>query len=133
MKNPGHVRAPFTLWAPVILYAAFIYFLSAHSFHFTWFRSAQKNHADWLAHVVEYGVFGALICRALGAQDVFKRSAGRLFMAAVLAGVLYGASDEFHQKFVPERDSSPYDVAADGVGTALGAWAWLKRAQKKDA
>ena len=133
MKDPGRFRTPFMLWAPVILYAALIYSLSANSFHFSWFRNAQKNHTDWLAHVVEYGVFGALICRALGAQDVFKRSAGRLFITAALAGVLYGVSDEFHQKFVPERDSSPYDVAADGIGTALGAWIWLKKAQRENA
>ena len=135
MRESVSSKAFISLWAPVILYAVLIYLLSSHSFHFPWFQNAQKNHADKLAHVVEYSVFGALLCRALGAQDRWRRSALRLFLAVVAAGVLYGISDEFHQSFVPERDSSPYDVAADGVGVSLGACVWLmiRKAPKKDA
>ena len=129
MKSPAFAQTPFALWAPVVLYAALIYFLSAHSFHFSWFQNTQKSHADKLVHVVEYSVFGALLCRALSAQ----LPVGRLFMAVVLAGVLYGASDEFHQSFVPNRDSSPYDVVADTVGTVFGAWVWYKKIRKKNA
>lgn len=133
MKNPASVPGLLALWAPVFMYAALIYFLSSRSFHFSWFQNAQKNHSDWLVHVVEYSVFGALLCRAFGAQDFFKHSPWRLFLAVVLAGVFYGASDEFHQRFVPNRDSSPYDVMADTVGTALGCWIWSKKVRKENA
>ena len=133
MKSPAFAQTPFALWAPVLLYAALIYFLSGHSFHFFWFQNTQKSHADKLVHVVEYSVFGFLLGRAFGAQDLFRRSRGVLFLAVVLAGALYGASDEFHQSFVPNRDSSPYDVVADTVGTAFGAWVWYKKIRKKNA
>ncbi len=116
----------FALWAPVVLYAALIFFLSSFSFDFPWFQKTQKIHGDWLVHVVEYSIFGALVCRALGAQS-------RLFAVVVLVGVLYGASDELHQRYVPHRDSSLDDVMADTVGTALGTWVWLKKTRKEHA
>jgi VanZ family protein len=133
MKSSASAPTHFALWAPVLFYAALIYFLSSVSFHFPWFQNAQKSHADKLVHVVEYSVFGILLCRALGAQSFFKSSAGLLFMAVVLAGALYGASDEFHQSFVPNRDSSPVDVMADTVGSALGCWAWLRKVKRENA
>ena len=34
---------------------------------------------------------------------------------------LYGATDEFHQSFVPGRDSDVLDWVADTLGAALGA------------
>ena len=133
MKSPAAVPTSFSLWAPVLLYAALIWFLSAHSFSFTWFQNTQKSHADKLVHVVEYSIFGALLCRALGAQSFLKYSPVRLLLAVVLAGALYGASDEFHQRFVPNRDASPYDVLADTVGAALGGWVWSKKVNAKNA
>ena len=33
----------------------------------------------------------------------------------------YGLSDELHQAYVPGRQSSFYDVLADGAGALLGA------------
>ena len=39
-----------------------------------------------------------------------------LFAATLLAGVFYAISDEWHQSFVPNRESSVHDVMADGVG-----------------
>lgn len=133
MRNSVAGQGPVALWAPVILYGALIYFLSSNSFRFQWFEKTQKIHGDWLVHVVEYGVFGALVCRALSGQGLFCRSARRLFFVVVLIGVLYGASDEIHQRYVPHRDSSLQDVLADTVGTAFGAWIWLKKTRKNHA
>ena len=109
------------LWAPVIFYAAFIFFWSSFSFHFTLFEKVEKNNTDKLVHVVEYGVLGSLLARALR---------GRFFWTAILIGVLYGALDEFHQQFVPYRDSSVFDLTADAVGVMLGAWIWTKKQNK---
>jgi VanZ family protein len=38
---------------------------------------------------------------------------------AALISALYGASDEIHQYFVPERSSEFLDWAADAIGAAL--------------
>ncbi|MBT8489380.1 MAG: VanZ family protein [Gemmatimonadetes bacterium] len=38
----------------------------------------------------------------------------------LLAGALYGLSDEIHQMYVPGRSPDPADLAADVVGLLLG-------------
>ena len=120
-------------WMPVVFWMALIFLLSSFSFRFPWFRPAQKNHVDWAAHVVEYGFLGFLLARALWRHSFFWRNAARLWTAALLVGVLYGASDEFHQRFVPHRDSSVYDCLADAAGAAIGIWIWLKKQANSNA
>jgi VanZ family protein len=66
-----------------------------------------------LAHAAEYAVLGALLVRALGSRA-----------AAVLAGVAYAASDEWHQTFVTGRQGSAWDVLVDTAGVAAGALLW---------
>ena len=114
----------FGRWSLAIAYAALIFFLSSLSHPLP--ESVQKYLSDWILHGVEYGVFGFLLIRAL--QGSFeKKSLAFLFVAALLLGILYGVSDEWHQHFVPNRHASAQDVAADGLGVFLGALVWVKR------
>ena len=72
-----------------------------------------------------YGVLGATL--AWGHDTSGKRISHVLL---ILAGLLYGMSDEWHQSFVPGRNPSAGDLAADGVGTLLGysaSFALLRR------
>jgi VanZ family protein len=48
--------------------------------------------------------------------------------AAVVLSTLYGVSDEWHQSFVPGRSPDVLDVAADAVGSTIGALAVLAAA-----
>lgn len=121
------------LWAPVLFYLVFIFFLSSFSFHFPWFQNVQKSHADLAVHVVEYGLFGFLLGRALWHHGMFWRAPKRLFFLVVLIGAIYGATDEFHQSFVPHRDASASDFAADTVGVALGALFLIKKKARSHA
>ncbi len=111
-------------WSLVIAYAAFIFFMSSLPHPLP--ESVQKYFSDWILHGVEYGVFGFLLIRALEGSFE-KKSRSFLFAAALLLGILYGVSDEWHQYFVPNRNSSAHDVAADGIGVFLGALIWVKR------
>jgi VanZ family protein len=45
----------------------------------------------------------------------------RVVAAAALFAIIYGATDELHQLFVPGRNADLYDVFADGIGGLLGA------------
>lgn len=63
-----------------------------------------------LAHASEYTLLGFLLMGALSG----KKS------RALLIGVLYAASDEFHQLFVPGRSGQITDVMIDSGGVILG-------------
>lgn len=69
------------------------------------------------AHVTEYAILTLLAVRAIqqGAPKL-KKSA---FFGAFLLSAVYACSDEFHQRFVGSRTSSPVDVAIDLVGVTL--------------
>ena len=101
-----------TVWLPVVAWAAVIFAFSSVP-HLgtglgTWDTVLRK-----LAHTAEYAILGLLLLRATG----------RAWLALVL-GVLYAASDEFHQSFVRGRHASPVDVAIDSVGLLIGLLAW---------
>jgi VanZ family protein len=76
-------------------------------------------HADKLAHLGLYGVFGLLVGRALLLGARTPRLAARL-MVGVVAIAAFAAGDEWHQEFVPGRGADPIDWAADVVGAAAG-------------
>jgi len=109
------------LWLPVVAWAVVI-------FAFSSIPSLGTGLGTWdlvlrkLAHVTEYAVLGALLLRATG----------RAWMAVVL-GVLYAASDELHQTFVPGRHGRPLDVAIDTVGLLLGVVLWRSLERRRTA
>ena len=92
----------------------------------------EKYPLDKIFHVIEYGVFGWLLTRAIYFSFPTKPFAWLAFVAFFI-GILYGASDEWHQFFVPHRDCSLYDLAADAVGIAVGIALWNKINRKKVA
>lgn len=47
----------------------------------------------------------------------------RLWRYALTAGILYAASDELHQYFVPGRACQLRDVVIDGLGVLIGVLA----------
>lgn len=110
----------FLSWAGVFGYAALIFYLSSQSRPAPFLGTLEKYHIDFLIHGVEYAIFAVLI---LNAEYVsFPKSPRQvLFWAAVVAGMLYGASDEWHQSFVPMRDSNVVDWLADSIGVLLGS------------
>ena len=73
---------------------------------------------DKALHVTAYGVLGMLFCRAFSAEGLGWFASIAL---AVVATTLYGASDEWHQAFVPLRESSIRDWYADLVGALIGS------------
>ena len=97
------------IWLPVVVWAGVIFaFSSVPSLSTelgTWDTILRK-----LAHLAEYAVLGALLCRAL-------RRPG---LALVLA-TLYAVSDEVHQSFVPNHTPDLGDLAADTLGGIVGA------------
>jgi VanZ family protein len=76
------------------------------------------NVSDKVAHAFGYSLLGALIARA--AAGGFPRPlASHAAVLSVAMAVLYGASDEFHQRFVPGRSADVADLIADAVGATI--------------
>ena len=105
-------------WGPALLVMAAIFAASSQS------KSAVPDlgAADWpvkkAGHLLMYGVLAACWMRGLA----YGRPAnGRDALWAIVLSTLYGASDEFHQSFVPGRGATVIDVVIDGVGAILGA------------
>lgn len=83
--------------------------------------------ADKLAHLIEYGIMGAILARAW--EMTLGRGRGGTRMVLVLiTGLWIGAADEIIQGFVG-RNRSLFDWLADGTGVtvALLLDAWIRR------
>lgn len=104
-----------THWLPVIAWLGLSFFLSAQPYlqppvHFA--------DSDKTMHLGEYLVLGALFARALRASNPAWSSLAVAGVAVALSSA-WGASDEFHQSFVPGRECSAYDWCADTMGALL--------------
>ena len=103
-------------WGPAAIWAAVLFLLS---------ESEPGTGALWtlghdkVGHLGLYGVLGALL-----AWGGHKSQVGYHISFLVLAGVLYGVLDEWHQSFVPGRTPSGGDILADAVGVILGVLAF---------
>lgn len=76
------------------------------------------EHMDKVAHMLLYFGLGLLLHLTFKNSDnVILRRYAAIF--AVVVGVIYGISDEYHQSFVPGRSSSVHDILADGIGVTI--------------
>jgi len=141
------LRAFCKYWLPALAWMALIFSASSdkHSYEHSsllvepllrWLfphMSEAKIHAVHhllrkCAHLAEYSVFALLLWRALhkplkNQPRAWDWREARLTLLMVM---LYAATDEFHQRFVPTRTSLVSDVFIDTAGGAAGLLAlWL--------
>ncbi len=107
---------------PAILWAAFIFYLSSLPSHSV--PSFGLEFEDLAAHFVVFGILGYLLALAFMNQSD-QRDKKRVAIV-ILIGILYGASDELHQMFVPGRFTSLSDFLADSFGVVAGVFAFLR-------
>jgi VanZ family protein len=107
----------FRAWIPALVWAATIFVLS--SLPGSAYPKTDVVGADKIVHFGLYGILSALSVRGLARATGLKTLA--LIAAGAALATLYGMTDEFHQRFVPGRNSDWADVLADGIGALLGA------------
>jgi VanZ family protein len=112
------------LWGPPLIYMLVIFQLSSESHPVP---LIAEHVWDKLLHFLEYGGLGALFYRAFRGEGL---SGAAALVAAGFAAAAYGASDEWHQSFVPLRDSSIRDWVTDLLGGSIGA-AFYGRLEKR--
>ena len=76
------------------------------------------------AHLLEFAVLGALLLRATSRDKPVSK---REIIITLIIVALYGASDEFHQRFTPGRSSEGITVLFDVAGGVIGAWLYRRR------
>lgn len=110
-------RRFFWLWSPLIIYMAFMWFLSSQSGDKI--QLALIPFLDKVLHFLEYLIFGFLVARVISLSET-RKDRIRLLISVVVIALIWGAIDELHQSFVPLRDASLFDLIADCIGAGAG-------------
>jgi VanZ family protein len=106
------------LWLlPALAYAGLIFYLSHQSNPIPWMPNAWWTW-DKLLHAVEYAGLAALL--VLGLTHLGTMGLRRAALLAVLLAAAYGATDELHQAFIPNRSCDLLDWLADVIGACIG-------------
>ena len=96
-----------------VLFAAFIFLLSSVPNPLV-LGSLDLN--DKIKHVLLYSAFSFLVARAVAVRE---RRPWRVAVWTIVLVALYGASDEYHQRFTPGRSCDILDWVADASGAVL--------------
>jgi VanZ family protein len=108
----------FYSWAPVLMIMLGIFFLSAQP------SLPGPGIAGWdylfkkSAHVIVYAALYLASYRALALTNPGISPIVQAVLPVVIA-IAYGASDEFHQTFVPGRSGTLRDVGFDSLGVLI--------------
>ena len=105
-----------TYWLPIIIYCLLIFIQSSFPYPE---RLPKLSNMDKVANFIEYTVLGALFLRAFRTLQ-FKYKNRLLIVLSIIASIVYGLSDELHQYYIPYRNASFMDFAADTAGSILG-------------
>ncbi len=75
---------------------------------------------DKLYHFIFFSPFGFFVAGSFYHQEKYSVVRQKYIVYAILFGILYAASDEIHQNFVPGRVMSFWDFVADSLGLTAG-------------
>lgn len=103
-------------WLPPLLWAGVILFGTSLPQEAV---PVQTSKIDKLLHFSIYTVFSFLLTRQI--LDITTR--WRAAAIAVGVAMVFGALDEWHQRFIPGRSTEFADWQADSVGALVGALA----------
>lgn len=113
-------------WVPAILWAGVIFAFSHSSS-----PPGRDLLPDYVGHAFLWGVLALLL--VLGKTSFLETRLGFSDLPKLwLLGSLYGVFDEWHQSFVPGRDSSFSDVVVDSLATALTLAACFVALRRRD-
>jgi VanZ family protein len=117
IPSSTHTKTFALNWLPLLLYCLLIFIQSSYP---ATQSLSSIPHMDKLAHAGAYALLGFLMFRVFQTTRI-RKSAVLLVTLSALVSSLYGVSDEIHQYFVPSRTADIVDVAADSMGSLVGA------------
>ena len=112
-----------TLWLPIFLWCAVIYYLSS----IPNLKSDLPGQWDFIfrkiAHLTEYAILTFLFFRAA----VKNLSSKKALSYAALFSLTYALTDEYHQLFVFGRQGSLNDIFIDSLGVFFAVFLIYKK------
>ena len=121
-------------WAPPLLYMVLIFVVSSLEQPPLPMPEFEWLTIDKLYHFIEYAILSGLVARALVKAKPSVVPARLVWHVAAVFSILYGASDEWHQTFVPGRFATVADWVADVLGSIAGmlsVYLYYRRQSKK--
>ena len=107
-------------WFPSLLVMLAIFAFSSRP------ADSLPNFLSWdhfvkkASHMIGYGLL------ALSYMHLLKYDKKQYWLAWLMV-ILYAATDEFHQSFVPGRGASAFDVLVfDNLGAIIALWAYSR-------
>ena len=120
-------------WAPPLLYMALIFAVSSMKQPPLPMPKFEWLTIDKLYHFIEYAILGGLLARAFVKAKPSVVPSQLIWGLAAVLSILYGASDEWHQTFVPGRLATLADWVADVLGSIAGVVAIYLYYKKKQS
>lgn len=102
-----------------IVYACFIYYESSQDTS----SVSLPSYSDKLIHFIVFGLLCLMICWTLFSVKIGRKWRYKIILAIGITS-LYGASDEFHQFFTPNRSVEIFDWLADTSGAITAGFVW---------
>ncbi len=115
------LQARAILWIPAVAWAAIIFGLSGQPQPPQPPGAEGIPYIDKLQHMVEYGILTVLLLFAIRRSHREPGWAAAAYdpLIAVTIAVVYGATDELHQAFVPPRIADAGDWVFDSLGAIV--------------
>ncbi len=107
-------REIFTSWVITIFLAVLIFYVSSLSF-----APSSSSNTGYKAIVYHMTIFFFLAFFL--SVSLTKGKNSKLIILSMVICLIYAFLDEFHQSFVPGRNSSLGDVFIDGVGIIISS------------
>ncbi len=112
-RTRGWLTSGWGHWIPPIAWMGLIFFLSSCA-DYPNLMPDRPDLQNVLGHITEYATLACLLARAVDHLPRIKHA--HLWTIGVV--ILYAASDEWHQTFIPGRHGDPLDWLVD-VAAAL--------------
>lgn len=112
---------------PLVMAALIFTFSSIPGNDYPRIQSGGFDSSDFVnpvAHMAEYALLSFLILRAFNQNK--KLSPRKKLALTLFLALLFAASDEWHQLFVPQRECSFTDWLIDGLGVLAGLGLFMR-------
>ena len=105
------------VFLPAIAYGILIFFLSSRPGDELPTTPTVGFPVDKIVHTLEYALLALLIYA--GVRWSRRPFSNQTFALSLTICIVYAATDEIHQMFVPGRDGNMGDLVADAIGALI--------------